>query len=209
MEPLLQPAGPVQIDSYLSDTDERTLAFDVLDGLTRPFKELPPKHFYDERGSQLFEAICELPEYYPTRTERAILAGSATDIVAVTGAGELVELGSGSAGKTRVLLSAMAAGGRLHRYVPVDVSESILRESATALVAEYPGLRVHGVVGDFERHLDRLPPPTARPGSSPSSAARSATFRRAAAGVCCARSRASWAPTTTCCSAPTWSRTLS
>src|SRR5205085_5133770 len=89
----------IRIDSYLSQADERSLAYDVLDGLTRPFKEIPPKHFYDARGSELFERICSLPEYYPTRVERQILLTRAEEIVRLTGAGELVELGSGSAEK--------------------------------------------------------------------------------------------------------------
>jgi L-histidine N-alpha-methyltransferase len=151
----------IAIDHHLDDAHERGLADDVLDGLTRPFKELPPKHFYDERGCELFDRICELPEYYPTRAERAILEAEAERIVRETGAVELVELGSGSAAKTRVLLDAMAAAGRLRRYVPLDVAESVVRASAEALVGEYPGLRIHGVVGDFERHLDRVPPPRA------------------------------------------------
>ena len=98
----------IRIDSWLSEAEERSLANDVLDGLTRPFKELPPKHFYDARGSELFEQICELPEYYPTRSEREILERHADEIVETTGAGELVELGSGSAEKARILLGAMA-----------------------------------------------------------------------------------------------------
>ncbi len=155
MEPVLDTG--VVVDCVLADGHERTLADDVLDGLTRPLKELPPKHFYDARGSELFDAICELPEYYPTRTERAILDACAAEIVAETGAGELVELGSGSARKTRVLFDAMAEAGTLQRYVPVDVSEAALRDSAAQLVQEYPGLRVHGLVGDFERHLGLLP----------------------------------------------------
>ena len=159
MEPVLDTG--VVVDCVLADGHERTLADDVLDGLTRPLKELPPKHFYDTRGSELFDAICELPEYYPTRTERAILDACAAEIVATTGAGELVELGSGSARKTRVLLTAMADAGTLQRYVPVDVSEAALRASAARLVEEYPGLRVHGLVGDFERHLGLLPEPDA------------------------------------------------
>ena len=150
----------ITIDDHLDEAHERGLAEDVLDGLTRPFKELPPKHFYDERGCELFDRITELPEYYPTRAERAILESNAEAIVAATGAVELVELGSGMATKTRVLLSAMAdSPNGLRRYVPFDVAESVVRESAEALVVEYPGLCVHGVVGDFERHLDRIPPP--------------------------------------------------
>jgi len=150
----------IAIDDHLDAAHERGLAEDVLDGLTRPFKELPPKHFYDTRGCELFDRITELPEYYPTRAERAILEQRAAEIVAETGAAELVELGSGTAAKTRVLLDAMADAGHLRRYVPFDVAESVVRASAEALVEEYPGLRVHGVIGDFERHLDRIPPPS-------------------------------------------------
>jgi L-histidine N-alpha-methyltransferase len=150
-------ANAITIDSFLDQADERVLADDVLDGLTRPFKELPPKHFYDARGSELFERICELPEYYPTRTEMQILTDRADDIIAETGAGELVELGSGAAEKARVLLGAMDRAGTLSRYVPLDVSEAALAESARTLVDEYEGLEVHGVIGDFERHLDGVP----------------------------------------------------
>jgi len=150
---------PIRIDSYLDSSGVRALAEDVLDGLTRPFKELPPKHFYDARGSALFDRICELPEYYQTRTERLILEQRAEEIAELTGASELVELGSGTAAKTRVLLDALTAAGTLERYVPVDVTESVVRSSAMALVEEYPGLSVHGVVGDFERHLRHIPAP--------------------------------------------------
>jgi L-histidine N-alpha-methyltransferase len=153
--PLSGPA--IQIESHLDGGQERSLADDVLDGLTRPFKELPPKHFYDARGAELFDRICELPEYYPTRAERAILEGSAAELAEMTGAVELVELGSGTAAKTRVLLDALHAAGTLRRYVPFDVTESMVRETARELTREYPGMRVHGVIGDFERHLDQLP----------------------------------------------------
>src|SRR5260370_5992133 len=101
----------ITIRSCLSEAQERVLADDVLDGLTRPFKELPPKHFYDARGSELFEQICQLPEYYPTRSEREILERHAKEIVGRTGAVELVELGSGSAEKARILPDAMAENG--------------------------------------------------------------------------------------------------
>jgi L-histidine N-alpha-methyltransferase len=160
MEPWAPPGaidGSIRIDSHLDGAGERSLAEDVLDGLTRPFKELPPKHFYDAHGAQLFDRICELPEYYPTRCERAILAERAEEIAELTGAVELVELGSGTAAKTRVLLDALSAAGTLERYVPVDVTETMVRESAEALTAEYPGLHVHGVIGDFERHLEHVP----------------------------------------------------
>jgi L-histidine N-alpha-methyltransferase len=149
----------VEVHSYLGPGDERSLADDALDGLTRPMKELPPKHLYDARGSELFDAICELPEYYQTRTERLILATHADDIVAQTGAVELVELGSGSATKTRVLLDAMESAGTLRRYVPVDVSATTVHAVAELFTGEYDGLSVYGVVGDFERHLSKLPEP--------------------------------------------------
>jgi L-histidine Nalpha-methyltransferase len=153
----------IRIDSYLSEADDRSLANDVLDGLTRPFKEIPPKHFYDAHGSELFERICELPEYYPTRTEREILLAYADQIVRGTGAGELVELGSGSAEKARILLDAMASAGTLRRYLPVDVSQSALEAAALELVEEFDELSVHGVIGDFERHLARVPAPAGTP----------------------------------------------
>ena len=158
MEPIIAPEESIRIDSHLDAGQERSLAEDVLDGLTRPFKELPPKHFYDARGAELFDRICDLPEYYPTRAERAILEQTATELAALTGAVELVELGSGTAAKTRVLLDALQAAGTLKRYVPVDVTESMVRDCAETLTEEYPGLRVHGVIGDFERHLDGVPP---------------------------------------------------
>src|SRR5438105_14043600 len=117
MEPLTPPQpvaeAAIRIDSHLSETDQRTLADDVLDGLTRPFKELPPKHFYDARGAELFDRICELPEYYPTRAERAILTERAGDLAHLTHAAELVELGPGPASKRRVLRDPLSAGGRL------------------------------------------------------------------------------------------------
>ena len=138
--------GDIEIVSRLG-ADERTLAFDVLDGLTRPFKEIPPKHFYDTEGSRLFEAICHLPEYYPTRTERAILEANAAALVEESHAAELVELGSGVPTKTLLLLDAMRDADTLDRYVPFDVSEVVLTESAKMLVERYPGIRVFGVVG--------------------------------------------------------------
>jgi L-histidine Nalpha-methyltransferase len=159
MEPVLDPQQAITIDAHLANGHDRSLAEDVLDGLTRPFKELPPKHFYDARGAELFDRICELPEYYQTRTERSILQQRAGELASVTRAAELVELGSGTAAKTRVLLGALHEAGTLERYVPVDVTERMVRECAESLTAEYPGLRVHGVIGDFERHLDRVPDP--------------------------------------------------
>ena len=146
-----------QVESWLDADEERSLANDVLDGLTKPFKELSPKHLYDARGSELFERITELPEYYPTRTELAILRANAAELVHATGAGELVELGAGASLKARVLLDAMRDAGTLCRYIPLDVSQAVVERAAASLAADYPGLVVHGVVGDFERHLGRVP----------------------------------------------------
>jgi L-histidine N-alpha-methyltransferase len=121
-------------------------------------KEVSPKYFYDERGSILFEQITELPEYYPTRAEREILERSSGGIVAAAGnPNTLVELGSGSASKTRNLLSAMRDAGCLQTYMPVDISEEITQQTAEALVDEYPGLDVRGLVCDFEQNLERIP----------------------------------------------------
>jgi L-histidine Nalpha-methyltransferase len=147
------------LDIHLTDADaESALRADARAGLTAVPKHLPPKWFYDARGSALFEQITALPEYYPTRTERALLEGSADAIAAASGADTLVELGSGSSAKTRLLLDAFRRAGTLRRYVPQDVSESALREAMSALSAEYPDVELHGVVGDFTAHLDRLPP---------------------------------------------------
>jgi L-histidine N-alpha-methyltransferase len=142
----LPPGGPLS-----------GMAADVRAGLTKPFKELSPRYFYDERGSQLFEEITSLPEYYPTRCERAILEQYASAIcAAASGPATLIELGSGSAAKTRVLLDAMRSAGHLRAYAPVDISEEITRSTAEAVAAEY-GIAVHGLVCDFERDLERMP----------------------------------------------------
>ncbi|ANY10372.1 dimethylhistidine N-methyltransferase [Pseudonocardia sp. HH130630-07] len=130
---------------------------DVARGLTAVPKELPPKWFYDARGSELFERITDLPEYYPFRTERALLADSVADIARSSGADTVVELGSGSSTKTRLLLDAFLAAGTLRRYVPQDVSESALQGAIEELHREYPDLTLHGVVGDFTTDLARLP----------------------------------------------------
>ncbi len=148
---------PIRVDVHLSGVDlETALADDVRSGLTATPKELPPKWFYDDRGSDLFDQITRLPEYYPTRAERAILDARASEIAALTGADTLVELGSGTSEKTRLLLSALADAGTLDRFVPFDVSEQTLRDTATAVAEEY-GIDVHAVVGDFERHLPEVP----------------------------------------------------
>jgi L-histidine N-alpha-methyltransferase len=148
----------IAIEVHLDADTAATMARDVRRGLCTDPKELAPKYFYDERGSQLFEQITELPEYYPTRAERAILAERSAEIVAAAGKPQsLVELGSGSAAKTRHLLSALRDAGCLRTYVPVDISEQITHETAKLLVDEYPGLAVRGLVCDFEHHLERIP----------------------------------------------------
>src|ERR1700742_607658 len=136
-----------------ADYRAASLRADVTAGLTATPKQLPPKWFYDAEGSALFEKITELPEYYPTRAERAILSERAAEIAALSGATALVELGSGSSEKTRLLLDALSAAGTLRRYVPVDVSESAVRAAGSAVAAEYPGLDVHAVVADFDSYL--------------------------------------------------------
>ena len=147
-----------KLEVQLDEADQAAqLRADARAGLSSDPKWLPPKWFYDARGSELFEQITRLPEYYPTRTERAILADRAGDIAEVTGATTLVELGSGSSEKTRLLLDALTGHGTLRAFVPLDVSDSALQEAATAIAADYPGLAVQPVVGDFTRHLKVLP----------------------------------------------------
>jgi len=148
----------VKLTYHLGPDDvAEALRADALAGLTATPKELPPRWFYDERGSELFDRITRLPEYYPTRTERAILTARAGEIAAAAGADVLVELGSGTSEKTRLLLTAMREAGTLRRFVPFDVDPSVLRLAGAALTVEYPGLEVDGVVGDFTRHLGELP----------------------------------------------------
>ncbi|MFE9857128.1 L-histidine N(alpha)-methyltransferase [Streptomyces sp. NPDC005780] len=132
------------------DATDAALRADVLHGLTRQPKTLPPKWFYDARGSELFEEITRLPEYYPTRAEREILIDRAAEIAAASGARTVVELGSGSSEKTRHLLDALAD---LHSYIPVDVSESALRGAADVLLKERPELSVHALIADFTAEL--------------------------------------------------------
>ncbi|MGH3567187.1 MAG: L-histidine N(alpha)-methyltransferase [Pseudonocardia sp.] len=147
-----------QLDVHLTDADaDAALRADVRAGLTAVPKRLPPKWFYDSLGSELYERITELPEYYPFRTERALLRQNVAEIAVTSGADTLVELGSGSSTKTRLLLDAFTSAGTLRCYVPQDVSESALRLAMDALAPDYPELTLHGVVGDFTRHLDRLP----------------------------------------------------
>ncbi|MBE9168347.1 L-histidine N(alpha)-methyltransferase [Pleurocapsales cyanobacterium LEGE 06147] len=143
------------LDNYLEKQNEGK---DVIDGLTQSPKSLPPRYFYDSKGSQLFEQICALPEYYPTRTEAAILQQYAEKIAKITGSCELIELGSGSSTKTRLLLDAYSALNYPLRYFPIDVSGSILKESAYNLLKDYATLQVHGLVSTYERALSQLKP---------------------------------------------------
>jgi L-histidine N-alpha-methyltransferase len=132
------------------DATEAALRADVLRGLTHTPKTLPPKWFYDAHGSELFEQITELPEYYPTRAEREILVARSGEIAAATGARTLVELGSGSSEKTAYLLDALTG---LHTYVPVDVSESALTQAGHAIIGRRPELSVHALIADFTAGL--------------------------------------------------------
>jgi L-histidine N-alpha-methyltransferase len=151
-------SAAASIDVYLTAEDLRTaLEGDVRVGLTAPDKWLPPVWFYDDRGSALFDEITRLEEYYPTRAERALLLAHAPEIAARSGADTLVELGAGTCDKSRVLLDALTGAGTLRRYVPLDVSDGTLWMAATALAAEYPGLQVHAVVGDFDHHINQIP----------------------------------------------------
>ncbi|MBD2891869.1 L-histidine N(alpha)-methyltransferase [Spirillospora sp. NPDC000708] len=144
------------MDRFLTADDlAKTLRQDVREGLTGTPKTLPPKWFYDERGSALFEEITKLEEYYPTRREREILTARAPEIAAITGARTLLELGAGSGEKTRLLLGALDR--TLRAYVPVDVSGDFLEEAAAGIAADHPGLTVRTVVADYEQHLHLLP----------------------------------------------------
>jgi len=147
-----------RVDVHLTPDDLRlALHADAERGLRSEPKDIPPKWFYDDRGSQLFDDITRLPEYYPTRCERAILQARASEIARITGADTLVELGSGTSDKTRILLDALSDAGTITRFVPFDVSEQTLRDAAAAIGRDYPGVAVHAVVGDFVRHLARIP----------------------------------------------------
>ncbi|GAB2670707.1 L-histidine N(alpha)-methyltransferase [Saccharopolyspora gloriosae] len=135
----------------------RDLRADARAGLTDRPKWLTPKWLYDAAGSELFERITALPEYYQTRAEHNILTRHAVEIAEITGAGTLVELGSGSSEKTRLLLDALRKTSTLREFVPLDVSESALRQAVTAIAVDYPELRVRGIVGDFTTELAAVP----------------------------------------------------
>ena len=151
---MVEPVVEIHLDRAWID---QALRADVAQGLVSQPKELPPKWFYDDRGSELFDQITRLPDYYPTRREREILEREMEVIAERSGADTVVELGSGTSEKTRIVLDALRATGRLRRYVPFDNSEATLRNAAAELAAAYEGLAVHGVVGDFEHHLGHIP----------------------------------------------------
>ncbi|HKK13525.1 MAG TPA: L-histidine N(alpha)-methyltransferase, partial [Gammaproteobacteria bacterium] len=138
------------------------LAQDAREGLLRRPRSLPPKYFYDDRGSRLFDAICDTPEYYPTRTENALLARHAGEILAAVDPDHIVEFGSGTSRKTLHLLEACAADGARSGYWPLDVCESMLRETGEILVDRYQWLQVDALVGDYLGGLDHLPLPDGR-----------------------------------------------
>ncbi|MBA2559700.1 MAG: L-histidine N(alpha)-methyltransferase [Propionibacteriales bacterium] len=153
-----QNATTPTIDVHLSAAAAtQALRSDALKGLTATPKWLPPKWFYDKRGSELFDLITMLPEYYPARAEREILETHGADIARRTDARALVELGSGLSVKTRLLLDALRRNGSLRHFVPLDVSVAALTASVDGIAADYPGLVVHGIVGDFTEHLAELP----------------------------------------------------
>lgn len=154
MSPVREPVVSVLLEEGWASA---SLVEDVRRGFGAQPRTLPPKWLYDDRGSELFDEITRLPEYYPTERERDILREHAAEIAGVTGATTLVELGSGTSDKTRMLLDALTATGQLDSFVPVDVSDGALRQAAQRLSVEYPGLQVNALVGDFTLHLGHLP----------------------------------------------------
>ncbi len=147
----------IRIDRHLAPADESAVQDELRQAIAETPRRIPTKYFYNDHGSTLFERICELPEYYQTRTEAALLHRIADQVVRTSGARELVELGSGASTKSRILLDALDAAGHLESYVPVDVSEGIVRRVANELTAEYPNLLVHGLIADFMSDLGELP----------------------------------------------------
>lgn len=146
------------LSNYLAaDSAAQALRNDVSHGLRQTPKSLPPKWFYDSVGSDLFDQITRLPEYYPTRAEAQILRGESPAIAAASAADTLVELGSGTSEKTRLLLAALHDTGSLRRFVPFDVDAGVLESAGSALQKEYPTLQIDAVCGDFEEHLAKIP----------------------------------------------------
>lgn len=148
----------LSLSNHLTDDSAyRSLCQDVLDGLASSPKSLPPKLFYDSVGSELFDRITRLPEYYPTRAEAEILRAHSADIAAVSGADTLVALGSGTSEKARLLLDALRVAGTLRRFVPFDVDAGMLKTSGAAIQRDFPGIEIAAVCGDFEEHLAEIP----------------------------------------------------
>ena len=148
----------VSLANHLAaDAAFQALCRDARGGLRQRPKALPSKWFYDAVGSDLFDQITRLPEYYPTRAEAEILHARSARVAGLTGADTLVELGSGSSEKTRLLLGALREAGSLRRFIPFDVDAGVLAASSAAIQREYPGLRIQAVCGDFERHLAEIP----------------------------------------------------
>ncbi len=195
------------IVSVLLDPDwaSGSLVDDVRRGLGGQPLRLPPKWLYDDEGSRLFDQITRLPEYYPTEAERAILDLHGAEIAEACDATTVVELGSGTSDKTRILLDAFAATGRLRRFVPVDVSEATLRAAADMLDQRYPEVAIEAVVGDFTLHLGAPARRRPTPGRLPRRHHRQ-PLRRGARAPSSAPSATPSSPATGCCSAPTWSR---
>ncbi|MEZ0383655.1 L-histidine N(alpha)-methyltransferase [Mycobacterium sp. pW045] len=148
----------VSLSNHLAADAARTaLRDDVRFGLQQHPKTLPPKWFYDDAGSELFDRITRLPEYYPTRAETEILREHSAEVASLSAADTLIELGSGTSAKTRMLLDALRDNGSLRRFVPFDVDAGILETAGEAIARDYPGIQVHAVCGDFEHHLAQIP----------------------------------------------------
>ena len=151
-------APDIRIDVQLDEQQwGKHLAEQTREGLISPTPWMPPVWFYDERGSDLFDQITRLPEYYPTEAERAILAVHSDEIASITNANTLVELGSGTSDKTRLLIDALRRHGSLQTFGPMDCAESTLRDASEQIAAQHPGLVISGLVGDFNAHLAHLP----------------------------------------------------
>jgi L-histidine N-alpha-methyltransferase len=159
MNPAINPAiTEPTFDVHLGpEWSRQALIDDVRRGFGRRPLRLPPRWLYDDRGSELFDQITGLAEYYPTEAERSILRREAENIAELTRADTIIELGSGTSDKTHTLLRAFTDTGQLRRFVPFDVSEQTLRDAAAELSVAYPGVQVHGVVGDFTLHVSHLP----------------------------------------------------
>ena len=148
---------PWRLDCHVAAGDDDAAAVELRRGLTAERPWISARWFYDDAGCDLFVRITDLDEYYQTRTEQQILDSAMDEVIAAYGCDELVEIGSGAARKTRAILDAMERAGSLRRYIPFDISPGIIATSAGDIAAAYPGTRVHGIAGDFSRHLARIP----------------------------------------------------